>query len=64
MKQTHYRQEINNGVGTDDVDYDEHVCNNNDTNNDTPGCMSGLKMIVQIPYDTEIIISVLLIFIV
>ena len=25
------------GIDTDDVDYDDYLCNNNDTNNDTPG---------------------------
>ena len=31
------------GVDTDAVDYDDYLCNNNDTNNDTPGCISGVE---------------------
>ena len=31
------------GVDTDDVDYDDYLCNNNDTNNDTPGGISGVE---------------------
>ena len=32
-------------VPTDDVNYDDHLCNNNDTNtnNDTPGCISRVE---------------------
>ena len=28
------------GVDTDDVNYDNLLCNNNNTNNTTPGCIS------------------------
>ena len=31
------------GVDTDDVDYDDYLCNNNDSNNDSPGCISGVE---------------------
>ena len=31
------------GVDTDAVDYDDYLCNNNDTTNDTPGCTSGVE---------------------
>ena len=31
------------GVNTDAFDYDDYLCNNNDTNNDTPGCISGVE---------------------
>ena len=30
-------------VDADEVDYDDHLYNNNDTNNDTPDCMSGVE---------------------
>ena len=31
------------GVDTDAVAYDDYLCNNNDTNNDTPCCISGVE---------------------